>query len=183
MDIIVLRQIWKTVQAVTRNSDDFYASCNRTIFKVWSDNVEHSSFKDLWMARNRTGAKKKPLKSVSYNANGGRKKILLWTKNICNMETFNPLNASSSSQPGERHQDIIRQSHNITMSINESSLILLFLGIQHWHQQRWLHINSSMKMEDSRKTILNCVIQGSVFRWVGFYIIEISSGRTRRLLE
>ena len=54
VDIVVLRQVWKIVQAITRNSNDLCTRCNRTIFKVWSDYIKHSSFQNLWMTRNRT---------------------------------------------------------------------------------------------------------------------------------
>ena len=74
------------------------------------------------------------------------------------METFDPLDVPPSSKSGEWHQDVVRQSHNITMSINENSLTLLLLWIQDWHQQWRLHINSSMKMEESCKTILNYIV-------------------------
>jgi hypothetical protein len=44
VDIIVLHQIWKAVQAITRNSDYFCTSGNSTEFKVWSDDIKNSSF-------------------------------------------------------------------------------------------------------------------------------------------
>jgi len=74
------------------------------------------------------------------------------------METFDPLDVSPNSESGEWYQDVVRQSHNVAMSIDESSLTLLFFGVQDWHKQWRLHIYSSMKMEDSRKTILNCIV-------------------------
>ena len=133
------------------------------------------------MTRNRTRKNRKQ-QSAPYNIMIF-KKILLRTKDIGNMKAFNPPDVSSSSKSGKWNQDVVRQRHNVTMSINESSLTLLLLGIQDWHQQRRLHINSSMKVEDSCKTIFNNVVQGSIFRWVGFNIIQISSRRTRRLFE
>ena len=181
MDIIVLRQIWEAVQAITSNSDYFCTSGNSTVFEVLANDIKNSRFQNLWMTRNRTEVAKFR-KSVLLQHNI-LQKILLWTKDIGNMKTFNPLDIPSSSKSGKWYQDVIRQSHNITMPINESSLTLLLLGIQDWHQQRRFHINSSMKMEDGCKAIFNDVVQGGIFRWVCFDIIQISSRRTRRLLE
>ena len=64
VDVIVLRQIWKTVQAITRNSDYLCSSSNSTEFKVWADDIKNSSFRDLWMTCNRTiiGKNSKPPK-------------------------------------------------------------------------------------------------------------------------
>jgi hypothetical protein len=54
VDIIVLRQIWKAIQAITSNSDYFCTSSNSTVFKVWANDIKNSSFQNLWMTRNRT---------------------------------------------------------------------------------------------------------------------------------
>ena len=153
VDIVDLCQIWKTVQAITCNSDDFCTSCKRTIFKVWSNDIKHGSLQNFWMTRNRT----KTTPKVSLLQHNGMQ-ILLGTEDIGNMETFDPLDVSSSSKSGKWHQNVVRQSHNVTMSINKSRLTLLLLRIQDWHQQRRLHINSSVEMEDSSKTILNYVV-------------------------
>ena len=54
VDIIILRQIWKAVQAITRNSDYLCTCSNSTVFKVLTNDIKNSSFQNFWMSRNRT---------------------------------------------------------------------------------------------------------------------------------
>ena len=55
MYVIVLRQIWETIQAIVNDGDDFCPGCNGSCFEVRTDDIKHSGLREVRMTRYRTG--------------------------------------------------------------------------------------------------------------------------------
>lgn len=105
------------------------------------------------------------------------------SEHIHNMIPLDPANAFSSSQPRKRYEDIIRQRHNVAVSVYKRRLVLRLFRVGDGHQQRRFHINSAVQVENSRKAILDCFVQRGVFREFGFKVVYECSRWARGLFE
>lgn len=99
------------------------------------------------------------------------------------MISLNPTNAFSSSQPRKRNENIIRQRHNVAVSVYKGCLVLRLFRVGNGHQQRGFHINSTVQMKDSCKAILDRFIQRGVLGEFGFEVVYECSRWARGLFE
>ena len=99
------------------------------------------------------------------------------------MITLNSFRVSASGKLSKGDQNVVRQSHDVSMRIDECRLIPLLFHLHDWHEKWWFAVDSSMKMEDLRESILHFIIQDRIFRLISIQIVYESTRGTRKLLE
>ena len=103
VNVVVLRKVWEAIETVIRNSYDFSSSCDKARPQILRDDIKDGGLGDSWMTRHgakgNDRCKASTCKSCSEH--------LLWSIDVGDVITLDPLDIPPSSEPRKRNEDVV----------------------------------------------------------------------------